>query len=115
MISKRRFIEIMEELEDMSTLNKRIDDILKSSKNDNINRELEFYGIIDATSPIVIELLEYLFDDNDEIISWWIYEAEFGKNAEIYSYDEKDEKIDLSTAGKFYDYLVNELSNRYKK
>jgi hypothetical protein len=54
----------------------------------------------------VVQLLENMFDDKD-IISWWLYDLDYGKEFKKgYLKDEKGFDIDVSSAGKLYDYLI---------
>lgn len=62
---------------------------------------------------IIVALLEKIFNDND-LIRWWIYEKNCGKDFKKGDLISNGKKIDLSTAEKFYDYLMEEKKSEYE-
>ena len=62
---------------------------------------------------IIVKLLEKIFNDND-LIDWWIYEKDFGRNFQKGDLISNGKKIDLSTAEKFYDYLMEETKSEHE-
>lgn len=68
-----------------------------------------FDGLIDSipSYDIVVKLLSMLFNDDDNWLSWWVYDAEFGlKNFE--AFDENGETIpELDTIEGIYDLLIH--------
>ena len=70
-------------------------------------------GIIDYGFDVVAELvklLEKIFDDKDENISWWLYEDV----DKVFFYKDKDYDIDVRTPESLYYYLTGqeELCNK---
>ena len=61
----------------------------------------------------VVYLLTLMFNDyeNDQILSWWLYEKDYGRREDIKIWDGESNEIDLSTPEKLYDYLVEEMEN----
>lgn len=58
----------------------------------------------------VIGLLEHIFRDKDEWISYWVYEKDFGLDWEEGCAIEADgTDIDLSTTEKLYDFLISNM------
>lgn len=110
MISKEKFVEIINRLKNYNELQDKIDELFK----DNIeNREKDFINagsICIGHESVVVKLLEKMFDT--DIISYWIYELNYGKEyTDGCVLDENMNEIDLSTAEKLYDYLVQALES----
>ena len=109
-ISKEKFVEIINRLKNYNELQDKIDELFK----DNIeNREKDFMNaasICVGDEREVVKLLEKMFDT--DIISYWIYELNYGKEyTDGCVLDENMNEIDLSTAEKLYDYLVQDLES----
>ena len=105
MISKQEFIEIVDKL-------RKVDDFVDETNEKA--RKLDDVIISDffnATSlsisheNIVVRLLENMFNDK-EILTWWLYELDYGRKYEEGCITEGDKPIDISDAGKLYDYLI---------
>lgn len=78
MISKNKFVKIINRLENYNKLQDKIDNLFKDLID---NKEQDFYNagsICIGHESIVIDLLEEIF--NTDLISWWIYELDYGKN-----------------------------------
>lgn len=110
MISKEKFVEIINRLKGYTELQNKINDLFR----DNIdNKEMDFVNagsICIGHESVVVYLLENMFDT--DMISYWIYELEYGeKYKEGCVLDENMNEIDLSTAEKMYDYLVKSLES----
>ena len=107
-ISKEKFVEIINRLKNYNELQDKIDDLFK----DNIeNRERDFINagsICIGHESVVVYLLEKIFDT--DMISYFIYELDYGEKYKAGCVlDENMNEIDLSTAEKMYDYLVKSL------
>lgn len=110
MISKEKFVEIINRLKNYNELQDKIDELFK----DNIeNREKDFMNagsICVGHESVVVKLLEKMFDT--DIISYWIYELNYGKEyTDGCVLDENMNEIDLSTVEKLYDYLIKSLES----
>lgn len=57
---------------------------------------------------IVVELLQNIFNDKDDIIGWWLYELDYGRNKENAWIEENGVKMYLYTAADLYKYLIKE-------
>lgn len=107
MITREQFIEIIDKL-------RKVNDFVDET---NVKaRELhdaiisDFYNTMSLSishEQTVVELLENMFKDTD-IISWWLYELDYGRKYEEGCIRDDDKPIDLSDAGKLYDYLTKE-------
>ena len=110
MISKEKFVEIINRLKNYNELQDKIDNLFK----DNIeNRERDFINagsICIGHESVVVYLLEKIFDT--DMISYFIYELDYGeKHKAGCVLDENMNEIDLSTAEKMYDYLVQDIES----
>ena len=105
MISKEKFVEIINRLKNYNELQDKIDELFK----DNIeNRERDFINagsICIGHESVVVYLLERIFDT--DMISYFIYELDYGKEyKDGYVQDGEGNNIDISTVEKLYDYLI---------
>ena len=109
-ISKEKFAEIMNRLKNYNDLQNQIDDLFK---NNIENRERDFMNagsICIGHESVVVYLLEKIFDT--DMISYWAYELNYGEEYEEGCVlDENMNNIDLSTAEKLYDYLVQAIES----
>lgn len=105
-ISKEEFTDIMNRL-------KQVNDFVNETNNkarkleDAI--ESDFFNASSLSvshETIVVRLLKMMFDEHDDIISWWIYEKDYGRKEEIRLWDGCSNEVDLSTSEKLYDYLI---------
>ena len=119
MITKQEFVKIINRLRDYNNLQDKIQELFK----DNIdNQEMDFMNagsICVGHETIVVKLLENMFNDRGNLISWWLYEQDYGRSVNIDDvFDEEIEKfVDLTTPEKLYDYLIKEMeenSERFK-
>lgn len=107
MISKEKFVEIINRLKSYTELQNKINDLFR----DNIdNKEMDFINagsICIGHENVVVYLLERMFDT--DMISYFIYELDYGeKYKKGCVLDENMIEIDLSSAEKLYDYLIKE-------
>ena len=109
-ISKEKFVEIINRLRAYNDLQNKIDDLFKENID---NKEMDFMNagsICIGHESVVVYLLERMFDT--DMISYFIYELEYGKKYKAGCVlDEDVNEIDLSTAEKLYDYLVQALES----
>lgn len=109
MITKQEFIEIINKLKkandfvnETNNKAKKLDDAIMS---DFFNAS----SLSISHENIVVKLLENMFNDKD-IIGWWLYELNYGREFKIGCLqDENGFDIDVSTAGKLYDYLIKTM------
>lgn len=109
MISKIEFVEIINRLRAYDDLQKEINNLFIQNID---NQEMDFMNagsICIGHETIVVRLLENMFKDKD-MISWWLYECDYGRAFKIGDLVEVDgASIDLSTPEKLYDYLIKEM------
>lgn len=108
MITKKEFIEIINKLREVNDF---VDETNNKARKLNDAIISDFFNASSLSishENIVVKLLENMFNDKD-ILSWWLYELNYGKEYKKgYLKDEKGFDIDVSTAGKLYDYLIKE-------
>ena len=110
MISKKEFVEIIDDLRETNDFVVETNDRARKLKDAIIS---DFYNTMSLSishENIVVHLLENMFNDKD-IISWWLYDLDYGRKFELGCIQEAKDgliiNIDLSSAEKLYYYLVN--------
>ena len=110
MISKEKFVEIINRLKKYNELQNDINELFNESID---NKEMDFMNagsICIGHESVVVYLLEKMFDT--DMISYFIYELDYGKKYKAGCVLDKNmNEIDLSTAEKMYDYLVKSLES----
>ena len=109
MISKEKFVSILEEMKELHDIEDKINELGRKCSNDSI-RDFGFFSYLTCQDETLIDLLCTIFKDSD-IISWWIYDLDFGRAYKdgCITEDNGNTIIDLSTADKLYDYLVKNM------
>jgi hypothetical protein len=106
MITKKEFVKIINRL-------KKTNDFVDKTNNEARKLqdaiESDFFNSMSLSishESIVVSLLENIFNDGD-IIGWWIYDLDYGREYKDGCITEKNgDIIDVSTAEKLYDYLI---------
>ena len=108
MINKKEFVKIINNLkevndfvEETNSRAKKLNDVIIS----------DFYNTMSLSISheyTVVKLLENIFNDKD-IISWWLYECDYGRNFKVGDLQVEGKQIDLTTSEKLYDYLIEEM------
>ena len=112
LIKKNDFIEIINRLQNYTELQNKINDLFEGLLD---NREHDFCNagsICIGHESVVVKLLEDMFET--DLISWWIYELDYGKEYKPSCLTENDIEIDVSTADKLYDVLIEDLERKKK-
>lgn len=109
-ISKDKFVEIINRLKNYNNLQDKINDLFKENID---NKEMDFMNagsICIGHESVVVYLLEKMFDT--DTISYFIYELDYGEKYKAGCVlDENMNEIDLSTPEKLYDYLVQDIES----
>lgn len=102
-MSKESFCKVMDNYKSMFSFTDEMNELFDKYKADgNIYPPL-------CTST-VIDLLEFIFNDKDQWISYWIFELDFGKDYEDGWVTQKDGAvIPLKTVEDLYDLLVKNM------
>lgn len=106
MITKKEFVDIINKLKEVNDFVEETNDKARKLNDAIISDFFNASSLSISHEIIVVKLLENMFNDKD-IISWWLYELEYGEKYEkgcIKDCNGKD--IDVSTPEKLYDYLL---------
>lgn len=106
MITKKEFIEIINKLKEVNDFVNETNHKAKKLNDAIVSVFFNASSLSISHENIVVKLLENIFNDKD-IISWWLYELDYGREFKKgYLQDAKGLDVDVSTAGKLYDYLI---------
>ena len=107
MISKKEFVEIINKL-------KEVNDFVEETNNNS--RKLhdaivsDFFNassLMISHEEIVVKLLKEIFNlQDDDTLTWWLYEMNYGRKFKMGDFKVGVIDVDLSTPEKLYDYLV---------
>lgn len=110
LVNKNEFIKIINRLKDYTKLQDKINDLFKDLLD---NKEQDFCNagsICIGHESVVVKLLEDMFET--DLLSWWIYELDYGKEYKPGCLTEDDMEIDVSTADKLYDVLMKNYERK---
>ena len=108
-LSKKEFVQIINQLKEVNDFVEETNN--KARKlNDAIISDFFNVGSLSISHEmIVLHLLEKMFNDSD-IISYWLYELDYGKKYKEGDITEIDGTIiDISTPEKLYDFLIENM------
>lgn len=108
MIDKLEFISIINKLIEVNDF---VDETNNKARQLNDAIVSDFFNASSLSishETVVVKLLENMFEDKDNTISWWIYEKDYGRNYKIGDMSVNDLGIDLTTPEKLYDHLIKE-------
>ena len=119
MISKEKFNEIINFLRDT------YDEIDKIEYEMRISPS-KFVQEMSIPRPgfyqdYIVDLLDIMFDENDDEedigrwVNYFVYDLDFGREYYPGCVQIKEKEIDISTADKLYDFLVDRMNQRGKK
>lgn len=111
MISKEKFVDIINRLRNYNDMQDEIRDISKKyiePMESDFNNAAE---ICVGHETVVVDLLRNIFDDEEnDILGWWIWECDYGRSFKKGFLVELDgTKPDLTTPEKLYDYLTENM------
>ena len=102
-MSKESFCRVMDNYKSMWNFTDEMNELFDKYKCDG-----NIYPPV--CTETVIDLLEFIFNDKNQWISYWIFELDFGKDYEDgYVKDEHGEVIPLKTTEDLYDLLVRNM------
>lgn len=109
MISKETFVDAMKSLEKVHEFYDDMDEICRQYDFGYGDCFTDSFGVV---SDAMINILMDEFDDDEEhpMISWWVYDCDFGKEATMVIVEDNtdglNEKWNVSTPEALYDFLV---------
>ena len=109
-ISKDDFCKIIRRMQAADDLKRKIDNLIFET----VEVESDFlsgYGMCVDHSGLVVDCLEMLTYDYAHLISWWVWEADYGRDKDMKMYIDDDEP-NLSTPELLYDYLLEDANAR---
>ena len=110
MLSKKEFVEVINELKISSKL---VDDVNKIFRESSLNTDFQnASGMAIYHDGLVVRLLSKMFDDIGEYISWWVFEQNFGENKLAVYIDDKERF--LENAEELYDFIMENVEDRKK-
>lgn len=104
MIDKVKFVDIINDLMEVNDFVNETNDKAKRLNDAIISDFFNAQSLSISHENIVVELLKNMFNDSD-LIDWWIYELDYGRNFKMGDLIDNGVEIDLSTPEKLYDYL----------
>lgn len=107
-LAKQEFVDILIRLRGATELVDKVEKLFRDSRE---NLECDFCngaGLQISHEGIVVKLLEKLMQDRGGIISYFIYELDFGREYREGCVSDNNGNIDISTPEKLYDLLMAE-------
>ena len=102
-LDKKDFCRYMKGIQDVYDYHDDLNDFFGSHRIDG-------YLFQPDCMDVALSLLEFIFNDKDQWISYWIYELDFGRDYRDGSVTyASGEAIPMKTAEELYDFLINEL------
>lgn len=105
MISKQEFIDIIDKLKEVNDFVDEVNSKARKLDDAIISDFFNASSLSISHENIVVRLLKNMFNDYD-MISWWIYEVNYGRNTDMAWVEENGVKTYLYTAEDLYNYLI---------
>lgn len=105
MITKQEFIEIINKLKEVDDFVNETNDKARKLNDAIISDFFNAASLSISHETIVVKLLENIFNDKG-IISWWLYELNYGRNTDMAWIEENGVRTYLYTAEDLYNYLI---------
>ena len=111
MITKSTFVKTIDRLQLVSQIASTIENNLTDGAKKLDTDFLSMFGAFTAHESTVVNLLEEIFNDQEcNVITWWLYETDYGKNKKYNTItNEKGDAELIDSAGKLYDYLFTNM------
>jgi hypothetical protein len=112
MINKKQFVKIINHLKEVNDFLNETNDKARELNDAIISDFFNASSLSISFENDLVRVLENMFET--DLISWWLYELEYGKNFTIGCIIEADgiTKPDLSTPEKLYDYLIKSKEDK---
>ena len=108
-ISEKEFVRIINRLKQTDETVDKANEVFRECLDSEVTDFVNAASLMICHKDIVIDILQKMFD-NDDTISWWIYDLEYGTKYKNGCITEQDGTIiDVSTAEKLYKYLVENI------
>lgn len=109
MITKKQFVRIINHLKEVNDFVNETNDKAKKLNDAIISDFFNASSLSISFEDDLVNVLENMFET--DLINWWLYELDYGRNFKIGYLIEADgtTKPDLSTPEKLYDYLIKNM------
>jgi hypothetical protein len=103
-MKKEKFVQFLDDLQELYRIESEMTAVFMKLNSDF--NQISF-GKFES---LIVKLLEEVMQDENEWISWWIYEADFGKKTKIANSVtiEVGKKFPLKDAGDLYDLIMTQ-------
>lgn len=114
-LSKEQFVAIIEKVVAAHDVSNKLSQAIRDTR-DQTGADM----LVDFFDPFVlysgclnelVETLSVMFHDENEWISWWLFECDYGHDSRLLSgvRDANGDPVAISTPGELYDLLVAEM------
>lgn len=111
-LSKKEFVDIITRLQTATELVDKVEELFRQSGDNLANDFCNGVGLQISHEGIVVQLLEKIMGDSCGNISYFIYELDYGKEYKEGCISDNNGFIDISSAGKMYDFLMIEYGSK---
>lgn len=105
-MTKELFVRALDELRDSEDLVEKIADLIYDYNCKYGSDFPEKYGMVLQHIDVLVELLATSMGDDGDLISWWCYEKNFGRDFYPGDLVNNGREISLRTAEELWNYLV---------
>lgn len=107
MISKKEFVEIINKLKQVNDFVEETNNNARKLHDAIVSDFFNASSLMISHEEIVVKLLSEIFNlQDDDTLTWWLYENDYGRKFKVGSFSANGVDIDLTTPEKLYDYLV---------
>lgn len=112
MISKKEFVDIINRLKEVNDFVDNTNDNARKLHDVIVSDFFNASSLMISHETIVVQLLKNIFNlQDDDTLTWWLYEKDYGRKFKIGDFTIDEVNIDLTTTEKLYDYLVEVWKN----
>lgn len=112
MISKKEFVDIINRLKEVNDFVDNTNDNARKLHDVIVSDFFNASSLMISHETIVVQLLKNIFNlQDDDTLTWWLYEKDYGRKFKIGDFTIDEVNIDLTTTEKLYDYLVEVWEN----
>ena len=104
-VSKEEFVEIINRLKETDEVVCKVNNFFDNTADSIMTCNLNATHLMICHEDIVVKLLEKIFNDED-VLTYWLYEKNYGRDYKKGDITVNGKKIDLSTPEKLYDFLI---------
>ena len=109
MIGKKEFVDIINKLKEVNDFVDNTNDNARKLHDAIVSDLFNASSLMISHETIVVKLLENMFNlQDDDTLTWWLYEKDYGRKFKIGDFTVDEVDIDLTTPEKLYDYLIKE-------